>query len=434
MRGLTVATALAVALLVGCSGAPDASVSGGSPSPSPSASALVTPSASVAPSPIGIPSARPSQVASVQPPTGAPPTEQPPTPSAQTGPRWELLAESPTGLPVFDREEVTPNVLGFEAGYVSYAIYGLDIWFSEDGVYWEHISLPPSEPPSEPRCEDDYSDGIVKGATNGQSAILLSEYTTGENCDLQSHAWLTEDGRTWRRSGPIGDSHGITEADSVDIWAVPGGWEAAIGTDEDATAILQSVDGVNWTQATSVPTFGSVDGAADASGNRLLSVRLGSIAPYVQEGLITSVDGLTWNDLEARFNRSGDMAVVWAMEPPTGGSSAWILLVDEYDEDVSYPDDPYRGQTLWRSDDLRQWEPVSPPAASTSLRTATSEGLIATACNRRGKKCATYVTRDRREWAPVVGLPADGGLQWVTEGPAGVLAGTDEGSVYRLVP
>src|SRR5688572_15563869 len=175
MLGRPVGAGLLVAMLIACSGAPDATESSGSPS------------ASVGPSPIEVPSASPSPAATDQPRPSPSPSEAPPSPPTHAGPRWELLAE---GLP----EQIPPNVVAFDAGYVIFE-FGLEIWFSEDGVAWELVSLPSSEP----QCEDEETELIERAATDGHSVILLGAFTT-LHCRVQTMAWVTDDGREWRRS------------------------------------------------------------------------------------------------------------------------------------------------------------------------------------------------------------------------------------------
>jgi hypothetical protein len=50
------------------------------------------------------------------------------------------------------------------------------------------------------------------------------------------------------------------------------------------------------------------------------------------------------------------------------------------------------------------------------------------------EQCTMYLTRDARDWTPINSEFPPDQEQWVSEGPAGILAGTESGAVYRLVP
>jgi hypothetical protein len=439
-RYVGVALGLAVMLTAGCIATPNPASSptvaasaalsptpaatatlGASPAPTATTTGAPTTS-SVAPTPVPSPSASPS-VAATSAPTGAQES-----PSAHAGGyEWQRLgtADSPPD----------GDVIGFEGGYVAYTS-ATEIRFSEDGLTWERVSLPSQPSP----CREDRMEVVEKMATDGESVILLGAFTTADCERLQTLAWVTRDGRHWLRSEPFGDPRYFSEAEPVDAWPVPGGWEAAIANYSrgdaggDETALWRSRNGLDWRPIAVLPGVGSLDGEADPVGRRLLSVFGYTTtvfgAPGRQEHLWKSDDSEVWSEVETPYARDGYSAVTRRLVPPRTSGGHWIVAVEVYREDVPV-DDSHVADELWASDDLSAWYRLDAPAAEVL---SFSVGLIGRDCDENGGPCRLFLGADGRYWAPIAGSLADATGSRIAEGPAGVLAFAADGSVHVLRP
>jgi hypothetical protein len=381
-----------------------------------------TPMPSAAPTPVALASTSPSVV--VSPPPS--PAQEPPT-ASPGGRGWQLLGTA----------DLDPDaeVIGFEGGYVGRAS-GTEISFSEDGLRWERVSLP-SQPS---QCREDPMEVVEKMATDGESVILLGAFTTADCERLQTLAWVTRDGRHWLRSEPFGDPRYFSEAEPVDAWPVPGGWEAAIANYSrgdaggDETALWRSRNGLDWRPVAVLPGVGSLDGEADPAGRRLLSVFGYTTtifgAPGRQEHLWKSDDGEAWSEVETPYARDGYSVVTRRLVPPRTSGGHWIVAVEVYREDVPV-DESHVADELWASADSSAWYRLDAPAAEVL---SFSVGLIGRDCDENGGPCRLFLGADGRYWAPIAGSLVEATGSRIAEGPAGVLAFAADGTVHVLRP
>ena len=334
----------------------------------------------------------------------------------------------------------------FAGGYIAAAGSGdSTAWFSQDGRNWEERQ-PAEMVPSCPRSPVDavVAGGYVTaGATNGRAVLLIGGALvfTAETCANDTIglsgkvAWVTSDGQTWRRSETFGPPHATVSS----VWAIPGGWEAALGAWNEPTVIWHSADGLDWREAAVVGPVNSYGlGAASAGGTRLLATR----NERDQSVLLISDDGLTWRDIEAPFIPDDSFGFISQIVPPqAGGHGMWLVVESGGDSTI-----------MWTSLDLLHWEHRAFPAQlPISDLVATSLGYLASVeplCDTlggdgevdgglegEGGGCSVpesqYTSADGLNWTMV--QPAFGYGTLFVDGPAGVLA-VDNGVVWRFEP
>jgi hypothetical protein len=401
---------------------PDSSTA---PKPTARASAVLATSATSAPSASSAPSLTPSPATpSPAPPnpTLIPSSAHSPSPapastppgSSSVGPSWEGIDVG--GVTLLE------TFVGWDGGYVNYG-FDTHIYFSTDAWRWQSVDLPPSDP----QCEDYALDEPEKAAANGPYVLLLGSYNN-EDCELQSFAWISGDGRNWQRSEPIGEPHSETEAFPTDVWAVPNGWEAAIGLDRGVTDIFHSADGLSWQKKATLDAWGNVDGEADASGTRLVSINesTSSFGTHRQLMLATSTDGRTWRELDWPLPGGGSGVAITDLVSPTTIVPSWAVVLENQVPGLVC-------SSVSVSQDLATWQPLTTGTTDSCTHielTATPAGLVAT--TRATEADRQYLlTTNGEGWARIhPGI----GRSWIdiASGPAGVLALTGDGVVYRL--
>jgi hypothetical protein len=442
MQGIGKLVAMVLAAgLVGCSGAPEASLS---PEPT-AASAVASPS-------VG-PGATPTAASSV-PPTGAPidpPSAAPETPSG-TPPGTPPVAPSPTISATPDAPSPTWNrvgrigngeisimsVVGFAGGFVAVGDRGLEggtFAFSADGREWQVGSLSET---IQDCAGNPTNDAFVSGAaSDGQRILVLGKrlgYTTeicsdpDQGVGAGAITWQSTDGQTWTRSSDFAHVHAIASH----AWPIPGGgWEVSVSSWDRPSAIWQSADGLSWHETASFPeqVGSSIHGTADAAGMRLLEVQ-----PDEEPlRLVTSSDGVNWSALNAQPAVS-KFSYVKGMLSPAGAGMPWIIVSAE----------DLVGSAIWTSADLGAWTKHAFPGRRIVTNiVAISDGYLATAerfgfyeiaCD--GGRCPgpaerQYFSSDGISWTEIP-LRLRAGA-FFAESPAGVIAvGRFNGSVWLL--
>jgi hypothetical protein len=209
------------------------------------------------------------------------------------------------------------------------------VWVSTDGYDWERVCHPSLGGPGEQQ--------MLGVASSGSLLVAVgTEVVDGER---EAVAWVSDDGRNWRRSGSE-DLTGPGEQWLVDVGHTDLGWVAvgSIGRtrDQDA-AVWTSPDGRAWTKATSIPSF---HGAGHQSANTVM--QWGSVVYVggrdVNDGTLwRSIDAVSWESVDApglggegvqgvfdlavigrdmlAFGESGNDAAVWALD-----GSDWVAV------------------------------------------------------------------------------------------------------------
>lgn len=365
-------------------------------------------------------------------PTAAPTT--PPTPSPSPSPPV-LDPATATWTKLGDAGE-SGALVGFDAGYV--ALAGTEARFSADGLSWEATSL--SRPV--PNCPDwgapgdeDVPDAEARAiATNGGELVIVGEEAPHDAAacanvaaSVRPLAWHSPDGRTWQRSAPF--EEGGTNARATAVWAVPGGWQAAVqGAVTSTISIWESTDGLAWHPLGEPVAVGDVNVSAGAGpdGTVVMSRWVDTTSG---PRLLTSPDGLTWEPIAKAGGCEEAPGTTQVVGPGTRGLDAWVLLDD---------------MRLCTSRDLESWSATTLTEAPWIVaQTRFGAILLADACFGAGNTCEpdprAYLSTDGLTWTPMAHPPVYWGRS-LADGPAGVLMvgqGTaDEGAttVWRLVP
>lgn len=348
---------------------------------------------------------------------------------------------------------VVSDVVGFSKGYVAIEASASHVWFSPDGRSWRPVELPGGVDTTGARVGGEAwgvtSDGervlVVGGSVHTPCVDLPGDSSgvTGDaRCGAGAAAWLSIDGVTWRRSGPI--SMIEDGAKLIASWPVPtGGWDATAssGGTLGGPGLLHSDDGLAWSPLPDSPPLDAgralvrQAGIADPSGRRLLWVVSTELDP-VSTGassadprgapvtaVSTSPDGRAWTAAPRFDGRNAEVAGGlsvdggWLLGGSTGPASDWPGT---------------RVPTLWR------WGEGADPWELTELRRETATGVPVTDLLRSslgylvvGSSEApgavtheTWLSSDGRDWIELPASAAPGtdyGPRMVAEGPAGVI-------------
>jgi hypothetical protein len=348
---------------------------------------------------------------------------------------WELVGQLPW--------EDEGQLIGFDKGYV-YVAY--TTWFSPDGSAWEEVEpLRGSACPGKPIPTNGSANVVWSAATNGSEVMLVGYQIDGCSDRYSPASWISSDGVNWDQSTSVEPTTG-RYGDMREVWAVPGGWEAAVYLDKtDSFARWASTDGLTWHTAATLlfdPEAVAADGTRVGARHRPIGQ---------DETLVVSTDGKAWQDLDAPV-RGG----VTALLPPVAASDPWIVVSETGTELETGTQ-----LTFATSIDLVHWA-----LASTSITlidsempiTRTSLGvfmLTEEPCWGGGEDSGPapssgppvcpedeedvvdiHVSSDGLRWMDVV---APGPLVAIADGPAGTLGvetnhDEDETRIWRLVP
>lgn len=401
--------------------------------------------ASVAPSPSPEPRASTTPVASaIATSTPIAATPAPPSPPAvaatavplPAGAAWQRLGA------IGDHVGVA-GVLVFQGRYLA---YGQDatslpwVWTSSTGDTWQATKLGQMIQPC-PEYAEDQDSQVRRGATDGHIVTLVGqEYALdAQPCGTQRAAsWVTDDGSTWQRGHGFGGDGSY--AQSMNVWAAGGGWEALawMGSDRRQT-LWRSADGLSWAGRgpLDVPETLSATISAAADGTRVMVVRNdegGSEEETFglrggESRLRFSLDGTTWTDVAYDFNAQGPAYLQVAVDKDPATGNAWIVFGGRNDGTPA---------TIWRSTDLVHWQSVTFPRADVSALTWSQFGYIAMGsdigCGDGGECPPTdppgmYLSPDGLGWTP---LEADLEAYTFIDGPAGLLAIDGESRAWVL--
>jgi hypothetical protein len=342
--------------------------------------------------------------------------------------RWEPIGVIP--------ERGASGIVSFDGGYVAYG--GTDqqqrpvAWFSADGRDWASVELAGTVP-----CGSDPEPAasVRHGASNGPQVVLVgSEWPEGSQpCDgtnsrnTRPVAWITSDGQTWQRSDPMQTSL-VDWPTAHIVWAIPGGWEAAIGDASGPNVVWQSVGGRMWRQVAEID-YGEdarlVAAAANPDdGRRLMLVRRSLVYGEGAYLLLTSGDGQTWDEVA---HPVGDgWGQYWILPSSPRTQDPWVLITGDAASTVAST-----------SLDLDAWEQQTVPMPAVEALARTRYGLLAIGWSPEPvdvpSDYTTYVSADGLSWTR---LESDVTWHSIADGPAGVLGlawNGERATVWRLV-
>jgi hypothetical protein len=401
------------------------------PSPEASASgAPASPSASLAPAPTPSPSAGPTPSAAPSPSAGPTPFPiAPPAPFDPATAGWTPLGRvSPTGAA--DDASIT-GIVGFDRGYAAIGEkkdLGPVAWYSVDGTNWTAapIANRVTNCPGWGLARNDVVPDAKPNAiaANGSEIVIVGEEAPHDAAacaniaaSVRPVAWHSPDGRTWQRSAPF--EVGGTNSRATAVWAIPGGWQAAVqGAVTGTIATWESIDGLAWHQIGEPVAVGDVNVYAGAApdGTVVLS-RWADMTSGLR--LFTSRDGRAWEAIATAGGCEKAPGVTQVAGPAAQGLDGWVLLGD---------------MRLCASPNLSTWSTTKFDAAL-SVVAQTRNGAIALgdACYGAGVTCApdprAWLSVNGVDWAPI----APPRVYWgwtLADGPAGVLlvgSGTADG-------
>jgi hypothetical protein len=326
-------------------------------------------------------------------------------------------------------------LISFDGGYVAYGETDQQMRavarFSADGRDWASVELAGTVPCGSVQWP---AASVRHGATNGSEVVLVgSEWPEGSRpCDgnnsrdTQPVAWITSDGKTWQRSAPMLGALGSWPTAHI-AWAIPGGWEAAIGDAIGPNVVWQSSDGHDWHQVAEMDQADDprlVAGAANPAGIRLILLHRRDAEEEPRYLMLSSADGRAWDEV-AHLVRDG-WGQYWILPGFPGTRDPWVVITGDGGASV-----------VSTSFDLDTWErqPVPMPAVEALARTR--YGLLAVGWAPEPVDVpttyTTYISADALHWSR---LDSEVQLADITDGPAGVIGiGPDNGerlTVWRL--
>ena len=339
-----------------------------------------------------------------------------------TSARWTLLGTAPGG-----------ELIGFDGGYVVLGSRG-DLEepvaaFSRDGRGWEVNSLANSVP----NCPGYGGPGIVNVpdadavaiASNGHQLVVVGAEQPHDvascadvGASIRPIAWVSDDGRTWRRSAPFYAAGPNGRATAV--WAVPHGWQAVADDPSSGTlSVWESADGTQWEPVGPLAADPSeavdVLAVGTASNGTVVLSRNAGVGPA---RLFVSSDDKTWTPIRSAAGcETGTTQIVG---PAAQGLGGWVLL---------------SGSRICTSVNLVDWSTTALPMAVTRIvRTRFGAIAVGDTCSGIGKTCLdpgpeAYLTIDGSHWSLLAHPKVYFGRS-IADGPAGVLligSGPDAG-------
>lgn len=255
----------------------------------------------------------------------------------------------------------------------------------------------------------------VASGPDGYAAVGR-DADSGDGEQLDGAAFISADGRTWRRAP---DQASLESRALVDVVARPGGGWIAVGVHAGPSHFFgfdtwSSSDGVTWTRTASKPDVGTVRGVTTFAGGL---IAWGSdcddvCGPPERAALWASTDGTSWARVPKQPSLAG--AAVQAVVPTTSGV---LAIGGTYDADGSSV------ATGWLSTDGRSWSTMrlrNGAGYGFFRLTLTPGGVVAVGARYDGNdsKSRTWVTTDGSSWSR---LP-EGDLAAEVPGLAGTAA------------
>jgi hypothetical protein len=317
------------------------------------------------------------------------------------------------------------------------------IWFSPDGRSWDRTDLMTAiiEPcpgwVSRPDIE------VSGGRAAGGGALIVGQaYAAGvDPCgSMRPVVWTSNDGRTWTRQAAFEQHDELIGTYVQQVWAVPGGWEAAIAEAEERTGLWRSADGASWERVATMTDSPEIQRIVVANdGTRVATSDESGDA----RSFLVSTDGIDWQRVDGPPQAAG-AADAWFISwvlPPDGAAPFWTVITAETGEPA----------TAWVTTDFANWQSAPFPMPDVESIAHTSEGIVALAsdpCLDTGPVCPEvprqyFLSRDGLAWEP---MRAAMGPYSFGEGPAGTVGiglapGNGEpasqgepATVYRLEP
>lgn len=366
------------------------------------------------------------------------PTSPPQTPRPSLVPSGELAwetVEAAGGGP-----GLISGGLAFQNAYIVFGA-GEDglTWVSRstDGKRWETTTLGRMVEPC-PGYVARPDSAIYVAAADDHAVVLAGGETAMDvsPCDTyRAVTWVSVDGRTWERSTGFGAIDGFAEVHQV--WAIPGGWEAAVAAGSGSTSLWRSSDALEWQQVRVLGGSTSANLRAAPDGTRILSLYNSETdSAQVVDGLHggesslqTSTDGELWNPLNLTLPLGRGVTADGIVPPGPTGPAGWMLMTAT---DEGAP-------ISWASPDLLQWAQGTFPRQKVGGIAVTRYGYVATGGNicGAGGSCSPdlsqYLSTDGLNWSPFTSSVDE--FLVVVDGASGVLAfsGRDL-RVWQLLP
>jgi len=352
------------------------------------------------------------------------------SPSAAVTAAWSPVAFNPstahwTELTDPHAGPAGGDLIGFEDGYVTIGTRDPFeepvAWFSRDGARWTAASLanpvqncPDWGPPGNEMVPDADAGAV---ATNGSQVVVVGAFQPhdaaqcADSGEYHPIAWMSDDGRTWRRSESF-DGGAVNGRVSA-VWAVAGGWQAVVDR-----SLWQSADGLHWRSVPTFPNAGvdNVHAGSAPDGTAVVSSVVGS-AGDSQYRLFASHDGRTWSAIDDAAGCETDATQIVAPGPSSG--PAWVILADT---------------RVCASIDLIHWTSTNLPIVVWRMA-GTRFGVMAIGdtCVGAGNSCQdsgkqAYLSSDGVTWSRLEHPNALSGTS-LADGPAGVVmigAGPDD--------
>jgi hypothetical protein len=301
--------------------------------------------------------------------------------------------------------------------YIAYGSGETGSWASRstDGQAWNSTPLSIMVKPC-PTYGSTPDATVSSGATDGRQVVLVGIEYAMEAVPCGTYtavAWISTDGKSWQRSQGFGAVDGFAEA--TEVWSVPGGWEALVGTSSSTgtRSIWASADGLQWhqvhTSAAAPDSDISATFAAAANGTRLLAESNGPAA------LQTSTDGVRWSPVALTLPNGGRVVAGGIRAPGLVGPDQWLLLTAAESQPT----------IVWVSSDLVTWRHAPFPRGDIGLLAVTRYGYLMTGadlCGDGGDACSPklrdYFSADGLHWTPFTTATA---YDVVVDGPVGVI-------------
>lgn len=311
------------------------------------------------------------------------------------------------------------DLMAFDGGYLGWTAEGDEgypvAWYSTDGVTWARSDLAKPIKPC-PGWVERPDGEISGGAANGGRVVLVGlEYDPGASvCGTwRAAAWVTSDGRSWRRAEGFG-GNGTDNRWAYGVWATPDGWEAGISGADGVLSIWRSGDGLQWDDTGVVFRMDEQssydDFSSDAAGTRVMAAFDGSTET---SRLLVSADGRNWNDATG-FPRDRQISSVLAPGPT---AAYWTVVTADAESTAS---------EVWVSPDLANWRSAPFPMPLVGGLAHVPNGLLAVGidpCMDTGTECDVappqyFFSPDGSSWTAIDAKVRAG--QFV-DGRAGVL-------------
>ena len=295
-----------------------------------------------------------------------------PTATADASPSPTLRVERAT-FPVAADPSALRDVVRGGPGLVAVgdALTGAIVWISSDGVAWEAVTAPERT-------------GMASATTFGPSIVAVGR-DLGVIDEELATAWLSEDGRSWRRAqGELADGQ------MIDVTtAGPGLVAVGSAVALDATAVWASLDGLTWERVPHGPAFENAFMWSIVEGGPGLVAVGWRRTPEPSAAVWVSTDGRTWE----------------RVPDPEDGAGYQMRAVAPFADGLVAAGDLVNGgrAAVWTSADGRTWERVadSDVFADAFINAIVPMNSMLLGFGGVGRDAAIWTSRDGRSWTVI---------------------------------